>query len=119
MVGVLTPHPRLALLIVAALAVMPEVLVMDAVLLDESPPASGVLVWATDGAGALVATPARASSMPVAVRAALATATVAAVAAAVPLRGRRHRSVQRLHAPLGDVGDAWRALLLGALPAFL
>jgi hypothetical protein len=46
-------------------------------------------------------------------------ATVVAVAAAVRVHGRRHHWVQRLHARLGDVGDAWRALLLGAPPAFL
>lgn len=117
MVGVLTPRSRLALLIVAALAAMSGVLVMGAVLQDEPPAASGVLVGATDGAGALVATPARSSSMPVAMRAALAPVTVVAVAAAV--RVRRHHWVQRVQTRLGDVGNAWRALLLGAPPAFL
>ena len=118
MLGVVTPHSRSALLIVAALVAMSGVLVMGAVLQDEPPVANGVLVGATEGTRALVANLARSSSMPVAVPAALAPVTVVAAAAA-RLRGRRHRFMQRLHPRVGDVGDAWRALLLGAPPTFL
>ena len=119
MVGVLTPRSRLALLIIAALAAISGVLVMGAFLQEEPPPASRVLVGATDGSGALVATPARAASVPVALRSALVPVTVVAAAAVLVARSRRHRWGQRLRARFGDVGDAWRALLLGAPPASL
>ena len=120
MVGVLTPRSRLALLMVAALAALSGVLVMGAVQQDEPPLASRVLVGATDEVGTLVATPARSASVPVALRSALAPVTVVAAAGAVRVtRSRRHRWAQGLRARLGDVGDAWRALLLGAPPASL
>jgi hypothetical protein len=41
------------------------------------------------------------------------------VVAVAGIIGRRRHQLHGLHVRLGDVGDAWRALLLGAPPILL
>jgi hypothetical protein len=120
MVAGMTPRSRLAFLVVAALAAMSSALIVGDAFRDAPPPASSSLVEATDGPSPLLATPARLYSMSAVLRAMpLASGAVALVAAAAGVIGRRHPRLQRLQVRIGDVGDAWRALLLGAPPTLL
>jgi len=114
----MTPRSRLALLVVAALAAVSGALIVANALRDAPPLASSSLVEATGGPAAMPATPARSNSMSAVLRA-LPLAFVAVAFAAGCGIGRRHARLRRLQIRIGDVGDAWRALLLGAPPTLL
>jgi hypothetical protein len=114
----MTPRSRLALLLVAALAAVSGALIVGDVLRDASPLASSSLVEATDGTSAMPATSARSYSVSAVLRT-MPLAFVAVAFAAGRVIGRRHPRLQRLQLRIGDVGDAWRALLLGAPPILL
>jgi hypothetical protein len=116
MVAAMTPRARLALLAVAALAALSSVLALGGAMGSDRALATSALVGASEEPDPIVATPAR-SHVLAALRAApLVPVGVAVVVAAGVISRRRRRRVQGLHVRLGDVGDAWRALLLGAPP---
>ena len=118
MVADMTSRARLVLLAVAALAAVSSLLAVDGVVSDHGSLARSALVVVTDGPDALVATPVRSHPVPVALRG-LPPVMVAAVAVASVLGTGGRRSMRRLELRLNDVGDSWRALLLGAPPVLL
>jgi hypothetical protein len=107
----------LVLLAVAGLVAVPSLLVVDGIAFDDARSASPALVGVTGEPDAVVATPARSHPVLAAVPG-LPLGIAAAVAASVIRRGRRH-TVTGLRFRLDDVGDGWRALLLGAPPILL
>jgi hypothetical protein len=119
MLVAMTSRACWALFAAAALAAVPGLLAQDGVI-DDRRPGSMAVVVATDGLDPLVATPARSHSMHAALRGVpLGPLTVAIVVAVAGIIGRRRHQLHGLHVRLGDVGDAWRALLLGAPPILL
>jgi hypothetical protein len=107
----------LVLLTVAAMAVGPGLLAVDGMVLNRAPSLSTAVVGVVDRPDTLVATPARSQPVLTAIRGvALSMALVAA--ASLITRGRL-RSMKASPIRLVDVGDAWRALLLGAPPILL
>jgi hypothetical protein len=114
MVAGMTPRARLVLLAVAALAAVPGALAVDGIVSEHGSLARSALVVVTDGPDAPVATPVGSHPVPVTLRG----LPLAVAAASVVRRGAR-RPMRRLELRLNDVGDSWRALLLGAPPALL
>jgi hypothetical protein len=119
MVAPMTHRARLALLAVAALTALLSVLALGGAMGNDPAPASSALVGASEEPGPLVATPARSHVLVPSRAVPLVPMGVAVVVAAGIISGRRPRRVQGLQVRLGDVGDAWRALLLGAPPTLL
>jgi hypothetical protein len=117
MVTAMTVRSRLALLAVAALTAVPGVVAIGGNVSDGSM-GGRTLVAVTDVPDALAATPVRSHPVPLALRG-LPVAPGAAVAVASVLgRGGAHPVLPR-ELRLNDVGDRWRALLLGAPPTLL
>ncbi|MGH8999169.1 MAG: hypothetical protein ACRDY7_07235 [Acidimicrobiia bacterium] len=118
MAALMTARIRLVLLALVAVAAVSGLLAVDRVVSVDDRSAGSALSDATDASDVLAATPAR--SHP-ALAAAPGMPLVVAAAVATPTTARRgHRRLGRgLQRRLGDVGDAWRALLLGAPPALL
>jgi hypothetical protein len=115
----MNPRARLALLAVAALAALSSVLTLVGAMGNNPAPGRSALVGASEEPDPIVATPAR-SHVLAALRAVpVVPLGVGVVVAAGVLSRRRRRRVQGLQVRLGDVGDAWRALLLGAPPTLL
>ena len=117
MVAHMTPRARLVLLAVAALVTVPSLLVIDGILSHGTPSAS-VSVEVTDGPDAVIVRPARPHPVPAVARGLPLAAAIVLGGASVIRCGRR-RPVRGLRFRLDDVGDGWRALLLGAPPTLL
>ncbi len=115
MVPGVTPRRRLALLAAVVLVAVPSLLSIDGFVVNDTPSAASALVGVTDGPDELVATPARSHPGLMAIRA-LPLAVVGAVAAAFVIGLGRRRPAHGFQLRLGDVGDGWRALLIGAPP---
>ena len=118
MLAHMTPRARLVLLAVAALVMVPSLLVVDGILSHGTPSASSLPVEVTDGPDAVIARPARPHPVPAAVRG-LPLAVAIVLGGASVIRCGRRRPVRGLRFRLDDVGDGWRALLLGAPPTLL
>ena len=116
MVAAMTPGARLALFAVAALAALSSVLVLGGAVGNNPAPPNSALVGASVEPDPVVATPARTHVLAALRAVPLVPMAVALVVAAGVVSLRRHRRLQGLQVRLGDVGDAWRALLLGAPP---
>ena len=106
------------LLVVAALAATASVLVVDGAAFSGGPSGVSALVDVNDGPNVVVATPAKSQRVPVAARG-LALVVAVSMALAWVVASRRRRSMRAMSRDLGDVGDSWRALLLGAPPVLL
>jgi hypothetical protein len=117
MVTAMTVRSRLALLAVAALTAVPGVSAIGGNVSDDSM-AGRTLVVVTDVPDALAATSVRSHPVPVALRG-LPLVLGAAVAVASMLDRGSSPSVLPRELRLNDVGDSWRALLLGAPPGLL
>ena len=109
---------RLVFLVVAAIAAVPGLLAIDGMVLNDARSSSTAVVRVIDPLDALVATPARSQPVFAAVRGL--PLSLAVIAAATLITSGRLRSMTG-GPPLGllDVGDVWRALLLGAPPILL
>jgi hypothetical protein len=107
----------LVLLAVAAMAAVPGLLAVDGMMSDDALSSSTAVVGILDRPDALVATPARSHQILALIRG-LPLAMAAIASASLITRGRL-RSMTGLPLRLLDVGDAWRALLLGAPPILL
>jgi hypothetical protein len=107
----------LVLLAVVAMAAVPGLLAFDGMLLDIAPSSSTAVVGIIDQPDAFVAIPARSHPILAAIRGL--PFAIAVVAAASLITSGRLRSMTVLPFRLIDVGDAWRALLLGAPPILL
>ena len=118
MVTGMTARLRVVLLVVAPLAAMASLLVVGGVAFGGGPSGVGTLVDITDGPNAVVATVTKSQAVPVAMRGLPMTVAVFTGLAWIVASGRR-RSMRCLPRRLGDVGDSWRALLLGAPPVLL
>ena len=112
----MTARARVALLAITALVLVPAALAGMAAPQDR-PPAATSLADAHEQVVPHAAVAAR-SSVPF-VPKGLPDVTVIVVAATAALFSVRRRSLQGLPFRIGDVGDRWRALLLGAPPSFL
>lgn len=117
MVTCMTLRARLVLLAVAAMAAVPGLLAVDGMVLDDATSSSTAVVGVIDRPAALVATTARSQPVLAAIRG-LPFSMAVITAASLITRGRL-RSMTGLPLRLVDVGDAWRALLLGAPPILL
>ncbi len=116
MLNCMTPRSRLVLLAVAAMAAVPGLLAVDGMALNDAPSSSSAVVGVIDRPDTLVATPARSQPVLAVIRGL--PLSMAVVAASLITRGRL-RSMTGLPLRFVDVGDAWRALLLGAPPVLL
>jgi hypothetical protein len=116
MVADMTSRARLVLLAVAALAAAAGLLAVDGIPSQRGSLAGSARLVIDDGPVAVVATPVRSHPVPVVLRG---LPLVAAVAVALILHSDGPRPVLRLELRLDDVGDSWRALLLGAPPVLL
>jgi hypothetical protein len=116
MVADMTSRARLVLLAVAALAAAPGLLAVDGIVSERGSSARSARLVVDDGPEALVATPVRPHPAPVVLRGLPLTAAVAVL---FLLHSDGPRPMPRQELRLDDVGDGWRALLLGAPPVLL
>ena len=112
----MTSRVRVALLAIAALVLVPGV-VVSVVMPNDAAPASTSMVGAEESAAAPVAVPVR-TPRPAVPRGLPQAAVIVTLVTAVRFSLRR-RSLRGLPFRLGDVGDRWRALLFGAPPSLL
>jgi hypothetical protein len=120
MPAVITFRACLALLAVAAFTALPSAPAYGVGGGDEPAPSGSVLAETTGEPDPFVTTPARLHVLPAMPAVPLVPTAVAAVVGGGSLIGcRSPRGMGGLHIRLADVGDAWRALLLGAPPALL
>jgi hypothetical protein len=115
MVPGVTPRPCLALLAAVVLVAVPSLLSIDGFVANDTPSAASALVGVTDLPDELVATPAKPHPGHMGIRT-LPLAVVGAVAATFVIGLGRRRPAHGFQLHFGDVGDGWRALLIGAPP---
>lgn len=108
-----------ALLVLAALTAVSSALALGGVVGDDPASVGRALVGAGGEPDPLVAAPARSHELAALRLVPLVPMGVAVVVAAAVVGRRRRPGVQGVHVRLVDVGDAWRALLLGAPPVLL
>ena len=115
----MTPRARVVLLFVAPLVAMASLLVVGGVAAGSGPSGASALLDADDGPNVVVvATVTKPQPVRAAVRGLSLVMAVSAGLAWIVSSGRR-RSMRCLTRRLDDVGDGWRALLLGAPPVLL